>query len=71
MCAAVGVWGPPPGTFLNLGALRWISGQSDGTILAPNDIELLCGGLTACRIILRSEIKVNSAIEYSVRFFLL
>jgi hypothetical protein len=34
----------------------------DGTILARNDIELLCeacGGLTACCIIMRSEIKVN------------
>jgi hypothetical protein len=47
----------------------------DGTILAQNDIELLCearGSLTACWIILRSEIKVNSVhIEYSERFFLL
>jgi hypothetical protein len=35
----------------------------DGTILAQNDIGLLCearGGLTACGTILRSEIKVNS-----------
>jgi hypothetical protein len=35
----------------------------DGTILAQNDIELLCearASLTTCRIILRSEIEVNS-----------
>jgi hypothetical protein len=40
-----------------------IQANPDGTILSQNYIELLCearGSLTACRIILRSEIKVNS-----------